>query len=102
MPIASPGSLQAEHSAPRDSVPYNLTVPSLGPVYAVPMAPVENSGLEVRYANLNPAGSGARVALERSPPCRALNFKKFGEGHKRHVAQPVGTSCKLSKHYPDA
>ena len=33
------------------------TVPSLRAIYAVPMAPVENGGLEVRYANLNPAGS---------------------------------------------
>ena len=89
MPIASPGSLQAEHGAPRDFVPYNLTDPSLGPVYAVPLAPVENSGLEVRYANLDPAGGGARVALERSPLCRAPNFKKLGEDHKRRVARLV-------------
>ena len=57
---------------PRDSVPYNLTVPSLRAVYAVPVAPVENGGLEVRYANLNPADGEAGVALERSPLCSAF------------------------------
>ena len=40
------------------------------------MAPVEIAGLEVRYANLNPADGEARVALERSRLCRAPNFKK--------------------------
>ena len=56
--------------------PYNLTVPSLRAAYAVPIASVEIAGLEVRYANLNPAGGDAGVALERSPLCRAPNFKK--------------------------
>ena len=68
MPTVSSGSLQAKHGAPRDFV-----VPSLRAVYAVPMAPVENGGLEVRYANLNPADGEAGVALERSPLCRALS-----------------------------
>ena len=55
MPAASSGSLRAEHGASRDFVPYNLTVLSLRAVYVVTMALVENDGLEVRYANLNPA-----------------------------------------------
>ena len=65
-----------EHGAPRDFVPYNLTIPSLRSAYAVPMASLEISGLEVHYANLNPADGEAGVALERSPLCRAPNFKK--------------------------
>ena len=79
----------AEHGAPRDFVPYNLTVPSLRAAYAAPMAPVEIAGLEVHYTNLNPADGEARVALERSPLCRAPNFKKLGEAHKRRVAQQL-------------
>ena len=79
MPIVFSGSLQAKHGAPRDFFPYYPTVPSLRAVYAVPMAPVENGGLEVRYANLNPADDEAGVALEGSPLCRAPNLKKLGK-----------------------
>ena len=89
MPTVFSGSLQAKHGAPRDFVPYYPTVPSLRAVYAAPMASAENGGLEVRYANLNPADSEAGVALERSPLCRAPNFKKLGEDHKRRVARLV-------------
>ena len=53
-----------EHGAPRDFVPYNLTLPLLRAAYAVPMAPVGIAGLEVRYTNLNPANGDAGVALE--------------------------------------
>ena len=64
----------ADRGAPRDLVPYDLTVPSLHAAYAVPMVPVEIAGLEVRYAISNRADDEA--ALERSPLCRSLNFKK--------------------------
>ena len=50
------------------------------------MAPVENDGLEVRFANLNPADCEAGVPLGGSPICRAPNFKKFAEDHKRRLA----------------
>ena len=66
----------AERGAPRDLVPYDLTVPSLHAAYAVPMVPVEIAGLEVRYAISNPADDEAGAALERTPLCRAPNFKK--------------------------
>ena len=72
-----------------ETVRYNLTVPSLRADYAVPIAPVGNGGLGVRYANLNPADGEARVTLEGSPFCRAPNFKKLGEDHKWCVARLV-------------
>ena len=79
MRTVSSGSLQAEHGAPRDFVPYNLTVPSPPAVYAVPMAPTENGAFKVRCANLNPAGGEAGVALERSPLCRAPTSRSSGK-----------------------
>ena len=82
MLTVSSGSLLTEHGAPRSFVPYNLTVPSLRADYTVTMDPVENGGLEVRYASLNPANGEVGVALERTPPCRAPDFKKLGEDHK--------------------
>ena len=87
--------MQAGHGAPRDFVPYHRTVPSLHAIYAVPMAPVENGGLEVHYANLNPADGEAGVPLEWSPLYRAPNSKKLGEDHKRRVARLVNKELVL-------
>ena len=53
------------------------------------MAPVEIAGLEVRYANLNPADGEAGVALERSPLCRAPNFKK-ARGRQQTARRTAG------------
>ena len=69
-----------ECSASRGFIPYSLTVPSLCAAHAVPMVPVEISGLEVRYANLN------RADGERPPQCRAPNFKKPRGRPKRRFA----------------
>ena len=41
----------------------------------LPTFPIEIAGLEVRYANLNPADDEAGVVLERAPLCRAPNIK---------------------------
>ena len=89
MANVSPGPQQAEHGAPRNFVPHSLTVPSLRAVYAVPMAPIENGGYEVRYANLNPVDGEAGVVLERSPLCRAPTLKKLEEDHKRRGGRLV-------------
>ena len=84
---ATAATRAVEHGAPRYFTPHNPTVPPLRAAYAVPVAPVEISGLEVRYANLNPADGDAGVAPERPPLCRAPYFKKDTKElvNKEHV-----------------